>query len=116
MATAPSHSFVLFFLMIRRPPRSTLFPYTTLFRSTDAAKTNAPGPIGVVSVLAYAAKPNCKIERLTDDVLGFQTPRIGVEIAGAHVGTPDTRSTRLPTSTWLQQTVCASKRPCSSLA
>src|ERR1041385_9267406 len=27
----------LFFLMIRRPPRSTLFPYTTLFRSTSAA-------------------------------------------------------------------------------
>src|SRR5438876_8424242 len=26
-----------FFLMIRRPPRSTLFPYTTLFRSTDLA-------------------------------------------------------------------------------
>src|SRR3712207_7990754 len=25
-----------FFLMIRRPPRSTLFPYTTLFRSTAA--------------------------------------------------------------------------------
>src|SRR2546423_8758494 len=25
-----------FFLMIRRPPRSTLFPYTTLFRSTGA--------------------------------------------------------------------------------
>src|SRR5687768_18084096 len=27
------HLFILFFLMIRRPPRSTLFPYTTLFRS-----------------------------------------------------------------------------------
>src|SRR5947207_10451350 len=27
------HVFFLFFLMIRRPPRSTLFPYTTLFRS-----------------------------------------------------------------------------------
>src|SRR3712207_8065941 len=25
--------FLVFFLMIRRPPRSTLFPYTTLFRS-----------------------------------------------------------------------------------
>src|SRR4029434_3390934 len=25
----------IFFLMIRRPPRSTLFPYTTLFRSTE---------------------------------------------------------------------------------
>src|SRR5258708_14479874 len=31
-----SHEPVLFFfLMIRRPPRSTLFPYTTLFRSRD---------------------------------------------------------------------------------
>src|SRR5260221_10960752 len=28
-----------FFLMIRRPPRSTLFPYTTLFRSIDPATT-----------------------------------------------------------------------------
>src|SRR3712207_9158429 len=27
--------FILFFLMIRRPPRSTLFPYTTLFRSVE---------------------------------------------------------------------------------
>src|SRR5258705_1934850 len=30
--------FVFFFLMIRRPPRSTLFPYTTLFRSHDQAQ------------------------------------------------------------------------------
>src|SRR3989442_4262205 len=29
--------FLFFFLMIRRPPRSTLFPYTTLFRSVLAA-------------------------------------------------------------------------------
>src|SRR3954466_12810703 len=37
------HSF--FFLMIRRPPRSTFFPYTTLFRSTladSATATRAP--------------------------------------------------------------------------
>src|SRR5204863_10174121 len=27
-----------FFLMIRRPPRSTLFPYTTLFRSSETHK------------------------------------------------------------------------------
>src|SRR3712207_7851391 len=27
-----------FFLMIRRPPRSTLFPYTTLFRSLEEAR------------------------------------------------------------------------------
>src|SRR2546429_4110850 len=29
----PHHPLLFFFLMIRRPPRSTLFPYTTLFRS-----------------------------------------------------------------------------------
>src|SRR6266566_9725186 len=31
-----------FFLMIRRPPRSTLFPYTTLFRSHDALCFGGP--------------------------------------------------------------------------
>src|SRR5262245_62574039 len=31
--TSPHLSLLLFFLMLRRPPRSTLFPYTTLFRS-----------------------------------------------------------------------------------
>src|SRR6476660_9993707 len=30
-----------FFLMIRRPPRSTLFPYTTLFRTAGAATPDA---------------------------------------------------------------------------
>src|SRR5256885_5228398 len=34
-----------FFLMIRRPPRSTLFPYTTLFRSLHLhARAMGPGP------------------------------------------------------------------------
>src|SRR3712207_4259066 len=33
--------FMLFFLMIRRPPRSTLFPYTTLFRSGHAGELPA---------------------------------------------------------------------------
>src|ERR1017187_10729732 len=35
----PNHFF--FFLMIRRPPRSTLFPYTTLFRSVHRAIVQA---------------------------------------------------------------------------
>src|SRR5205809_7126329 len=34
-------SVIVFFLSIRRPPRSTLFPYTTLFRSRQ---TPGPGP------------------------------------------------------------------------
>src|SRR5580698_1188239 len=33
---------VFFFLMIRRPPRSTLFPYTTLFRSTTPSRVPVP--------------------------------------------------------------------------
>src|SRR2546422_6223462 len=32
---------LFFFLMIRRPPRSTLFPYTTLFRSVGPAEPDA---------------------------------------------------------------------------
>src|SRR5947209_16587112 len=42
-----------FFLMIRRPPRSTLFPYTTLFRSDLAVVRHAhlnPG-VGVARVV-----------------------------------------------------------------
>src|SRR6266536_4629084 len=38
-----SFELCFFFLMIRRPPRSTLFPYTTLFRSGAAGAGTAPG-------------------------------------------------------------------------
>src|SRR2546430_4318110 len=34
---------LFFFLMIRRPPRSTLFPYTTLFRSAHATTATTDG-------------------------------------------------------------------------
>src|SRR3712207_7104518 len=46
----------LFFLMIRRPPSSTLFPYTTLFRSAPTAvapTARAPRPIAPI-----ATRPN----------------------------------------------------------
>src|SRR5476651_2769564 len=36
--------FFFFFLMIRRPPRSTLFPYTTLFRSHQPPSQPQPHP------------------------------------------------------------------------
>src|SRR3989442_12745253 len=47
-------SFFFFFLMIRRPPRSTLFPYTTLFRSHDVQSAdlmNQPEEVLQVHVL-----------------------------------------------------------------
>ena len=56
---------LFFFLMIRRPPRSTLFPYTTLFRSVlltelaeilgirlDVAKARLPRPAAAVPTAA----------------------------------------------------------------
>src|SRR5256885_9864636 len=47
-------SVFFFFLMIRRPPRSTLFPYTTLFRSY--APRQLVG-IGIVNATRDAVKP-----------------------------------------------------------
>src|SRR6202011_6355856 len=38
--------FLFFFLMIRRPPRSTLFPYTTLFRSQGNIKLDLKSSYG----------------------------------------------------------------------
>src|SRR3712207_7490514 len=48
-------SYLFFFLMIRRPPRSTLFPYTTLFRSRGRL---APAPqAGVRSAAPRRDRP-----------------------------------------------------------
>src|SRR6266542_2240119 len=44
-------AFGVFFLMIRRPPRSTLFPYTTLFRSPRLA-----APEGVAGAVTIAVE------------------------------------------------------------
>src|SRR3712207_7652797 len=38
---------LFFFLMIRRPPRSTLFPYTTLFRSVRAGEDSVGAPVSL---------------------------------------------------------------------
>src|SRR3712207_7947706 len=48
-----------FFLMIRRPPRSTLFPYTTLFRSSVLPH---PGH-DIYSVLLVRRRAACKIPK-----------------------------------------------------
>src|SRR5687768_18003369 len=43
--------------MIRRPPRSTLFPYTTLFRSLEAAKMIEADDVREAQVRAHARHP-----------------------------------------------------------
>src|SRR5689334_23536048 len=59
------HFFVFFFLMIRRPPRSTLFPYTTLFRSKKPPPNNLDmAPPARAEAIPPAIAPN--INHLTD--------------------------------------------------
>src|SRR5258708_24124112 len=50
--------------MIRRPPRSTLFPYTTLFRSPSANKTGASRGIGAAQSLG--GKPSRSEEHTSE--------------------------------------------------
>src|SRR5258708_22136575 len=45
-------SFFFFFLMIRRPPRSTLFPYTTLFRSIELDISRGFGSVASAQSIA----------------------------------------------------------------
>src|SRR5258708_34523780 len=52
-----------FFLMIRRPPRSTLFPYTTLFRSVERERR------GDVGVAAKGDQANAVVRAFGDELL-----------------------------------------------
>src|SRR3712207_7912336 len=80
--------------MIRRPPRSPLFPYTTLFRSRDAAP--APGhEIQRLDDHALAAAPRPR-ELLPPRDHPLLVPRVrGVRL---HVASLDRKSTRLNSS------------------
>src|SRR5687768_18549831 len=49
------HRLLLLFLLIRQPPRSTLFPYTTLFRSSSALTCNSQMPCSDFSPSGTAA-------------------------------------------------------------
>src|SRR3712207_7497810 len=55
----------LFFLMIRRPPRSTLFPYTALFRSDARAAARAAAPVaipGAAAILSALPTPTVVLD------------------------------------------------------
>src|SRR3712207_8433232 len=68
-----SYEFAFFFLMIRRPPRSTLFPYTTLFRSPRRGG---------------GSLPPCRVDG----------PRVRRRLGGARGPSTDRKSTRLNSS------------------
>src|SRR5260370_10957106 len=47
--------------MIRRPPRSTLFPYTTLFRSQSAERRQGPPRAHTATAPQTSAIPHCRL-------------------------------------------------------
>src|SRR2546421_9273590 len=76
-----------FFLMIRRPPRSTLFPYTTLFRS--------PSPVARRSAVSSSSAPS---RNAPEPTAGSHSRRC-VMSGGRSGGSPrDRKSTRLNSS------------------
>src|SRR3712207_6962324 len=85
-----SHYF--FFLMIRRPPRSTLFPYTTLFRSVHPARA---GP-ALRPRRARADAQSAQRRALRDAALGAAEPSRGGQAQPRPQA--DRKSTRLNSS------------------
>src|SRR2546429_9771746 len=74
---------LFFFLMIRRPPRSTLFPYTTLFRSEPDAR-----------LVKLTESPIAKAPLLVEDTLF----RVLGDSRLEHIPELDRKSTRLNSS------------------
>src|SRR3712207_8658505 len=83
-----------FFLMIRRPPRSTLFPYTTLFRSVALAALTILVVQGGISLAAGAFD---SILAEGSEALAALTSAGGVLIVGISLKL-DRKSTRLNSS------------------
>src|SRR5947208_7522354 len=68
MLRAVSSSVLLFFLLQRRPPRSTLFPYTTLFRSsTDGVARSS-------QVMRRRPRPSARAWRSEEHTSELQSP------------------------------------------
>src|SRR3712207_7578636 len=73
--------------MIRRPPRSTLFPYTTLFRSGVAA------PVGVGAARTQGVMDDILIEELELGVRSYNClKRAGIQTVGELVSKSEGRS------------------------
>src|SRR3712207_8143898 len=80
--------------MIRRPPRSTLFPYTTLFRSSQTpVRSRLPESTASASTVLRFRTPKLTLDRITR-VLLPRSRRLG----SSWDGREDRESTRLKSS------------------
>src|SRR3712207_8968783 len=89
--------------MIRRPPRSTLFPYTTLFRSVNDIVCVGAEPIALVDYIAVEQADPATLAAIGEG-LKRGAELAGVEIPGGEVAVlpelirGDRKSTRLNSS------------------
>src|SRR5256885_6925643 len=74
------HYIIFFFLMIRRPPRSTLFPYTTLFRSSRRGITCAR-----FRATAPCSSPSRSARRRTFSTTGWNPDRKSTRLNSSHL-------------------------------
>src|SRR5438876_2570147 len=72
--------FSFFFLMIRRPPRSTLFPYTTLFRSLDLLVICMEAGLGIDQAMVRVGEEI----RLTSPALADELDRKSTRLNSSH--------------------------------
>src|SRR5258708_27426220 len=90
--------------MIRRPPRSTLFPYTTLFRSRldrlDVMAPRRPQP--------RRRGGDAGAGGAGGDERAPPAPPSGRQIGKAHLWNPGTRSSRMPSSAWKKKKIICS--------
>src|SRR5260370_15917228 len=70
-----SEPLLFFFLMIRRPPRSTLFPYTTLFRSLDTSLEVPAGNHSVQVRATNSTRATAASNAVPIDVESKEVPR-----------------------------------------
>src|SRR2546430_13006467 len=93
MCASEPFAIVFFFLMIRRPPRSTLFPYTTLFRSLIHRRIDAHSKSAGRMVVHDLAGRGPERHR----IFGIDAALDGVAVE-AHLVLRDRKSTRLNSS------------------
>src|SRR3712207_7141625 len=70
--------------MIRRPPRSTLFPYTTLFRSGATARVHAQGPDGAGTVDHITWRPRVGQSHVTSRTRAGPRDRKSTRLNSSH--------------------------------
>src|SRR3712207_8301769 len=84
--------------MIRRPPRSTLFPYTTLFRSDELAAPPAEMLAAATRIADLLLDVQTRVNAQIDAALTESLPEVARRLGVADDAAVDRKSTRLNSS------------------